>query len=336
MKIWYPTLKTGTGLEIYIRLIAKEIEKCGHKAVITWLPRVSEFWPHINRKIIPPEGIDIIHTYSWGGFAFSHHNIPHLTTIHLWVHDPVLSPYKSRLQKLYHSLLIKHYEVKTLQCADRVCTVSQYTKNTLMHDLKHINPQVIYNGIDTDFFIPADPASTTKKLRQSQFRLLFVGSLSRRKGVDLLKPIMDKLGDDYVLCCISQKDTKNITQHNIYHLYALDSDELLLQYQSCDALLFPTRTEGFGYVVAEAMACGKPVISTNCSAIPELITGDNGILCPLDDINAFVAAIRKLAEDDAYRKIIAENARQTVIDRFTIGQMINQYIDLYSSMSIRN
>ena len=53
------------------------------------------------------------------------------------------------------------------------------------------------------------------------------------------------------------------------------------RYGSMDILLMPSVREGFGLSIAEAMACGLPVVATNCSAIPELIDdGKGGFLCP--------------------------------------------------------
>lgn len=60
-------------------------------------------------------------------------------------------------------------------------------------------------------------------------------------------------------------------------------------YNFCDILLLPSCREGFGYAVAEAMACGKPVICTNSSSLPELVMeGKGGFLCEQDNIEDFV------------------------------------------------
>jgi glycosyltransferase involved in cell wall biosynthesis len=78
----------------------------------------------------------------------------------------------------------------------------------------------------------------------------------------------------------------------------LSEKELIDEYQKCDALLFPSRFEGFGYVALEAMSCGKPVVATDSSSIPEVVeNGVSGLLCPIDDIEAFVNACSQLEEN---------------------------------------
>ena len=153
--------------------------------------------------------------------------------------------------------------------------------------------KVIYPYVDKKRFKPKKV-----KIDDKRFKLLFTGNLIKRKGVDLLPKIMEKLGQDYVLYYTSGLRTKipksfNLT--NMIPLGKLSEDELVEWYNKCDALLFPTRLEGFGYSVAEAMACGKPVIATNCSSIPELVKdGKDGFLCEMDNVDDFVEKIKIL------------------------------------------
>ena len=61
---------------------------------------------------------------------------------------------------------------------------------------------------------------------------------------------------------------------------------LVAAYQSCDILLFPSRLEGFGIAPAEALACGRPVVTTDISALPEVVDhGQNGFLCPRNGLS---------------------------------------------------
>ena len=63
-------------------------------------------------------------------------------------------------------------------------------------------------------------------------------------------------------------------------------------YQQSDILFFPTLREGFGLVVAEAMACGLPVVTTDCSSLPELIDhGKGGYLCEPNNLEDMIGRI---------------------------------------------
>ena len=195
--------------------------------------------------------------------------------------------------------------------------------------------QMIYCGIDPSLFIPADVPKSELHISEKTTVLLFVGNHLRRKGSDLLEPIMKELGDDYILLTTSGLRTENkIKFNNIRSLGKLDLKGLVRAYNLCDMLLFPSRLEGFGLTVAEAMACGKPVVTTDCSSLPELvIDGKGGYLCPVDDVKAYAEAIRHLAEDENLRSRMGRFNRQRVLDHFTIEKMTQEYIKVYRKIT---
>jgi glycosyltransferase involved in cell wall biosynthesis len=76
--------------------------------------------------------------------------------------------------------------------------------------------------------------------------------------------------------------------------------QLLALYRSAAALAYPSRYEGFGLPLLEAMACGTPVIAARTSSIPEVV-GDASVLLDPDDEGAWIAAIERLLEDGPHR-----------------------------------
>lgn len=102
-------------------------------------------------------------------------------------------------------------------------------------------------------------------------------------------------------------------------------------YRDCDALLFPSRLEGFGLVALEAQACARPVIATNCSSLPEVVAdGETGFLCPIDDVEAFANAARTLRDDPARWRRMGLAGRQNVEQRFVEDHAIQRYLDVYA------
>jgi len=77
-------------------------------------------------------------------------------------------------------------------------------------------------------------------------------------------------------------------------------DELVRLYRGAAAFIDPSLYEGFGYGVLEAMACGAPVVASNVTSIPEIV-GDEGLLCPPEDSEAFASALRRVVDDDELR-----------------------------------
>jgi glycosyltransferase involved in cell wall biosynthesis len=79
----------------------------------------------------------------------------------------------------------------------------------------------------------------------------------------------------------------------------VSDEELVALYQRCAALVYPSRYEGFGFPLVEAMACGAPVIASNASAIPE-VAGDAAVLLDPDDEPGFATAIARVLSDPAF------------------------------------
>mgnify|MGYP003675671614 FL=1 len=335
MHIWFPVIEAKSGSDVYFRELANALRARGHEATLTCLPMYLEPLADLGRFIRVPPRVELVHTNSWNGFAFSRSGLPLVTTVHHWVHDPILDPYKSVLQRFYHASAIKWYEQRSIAAADRVCTVSAFTAAVLRKVFPGLEPTVIHNGVDTDRFCPGD--NGPEDTRGTVFNLLFVGSPDKRKGFDLLAPIMAKLGDDYRLTCITQRDHQMPPADNIRCLSGVNHERLISEFRQCDAFLFPTRYEGFGYVVAEAMACGKPVVSTNCSAIPEIVTHDvDGLLANPDDIDAYVDHIRTLRGDRGRVRTFGGNARRRIVEDFSLDVMIDQYVALYAGILERS
>jgi len=333
MKVWFPAIKASSGADVFVRRLSAALRERNVETETTWFNKYYEFAPFLLAQTNVPAGVDIIHVNSWNGFAFKRPGIPLVVTEHHCVFDPCYRPYKNLFQHLYHEIVIKKYAMASFRKSDAVTAVSSFTRNSLARFAKTEDARLIYNWVDIDKFKP-----NSKKIIQEQerpFRLLFVGNTSRRKGFDLLLPIMKRLGRGFELRFTTglRDVAKNNYHENMIPLGRLAEEDLVDEFQKCDALLFPTRFEGFGYAALEAMACGKPVIASDASSIPEVVhDGVTGILCPVDDIEAFVIACRKLAADrDMYRRM-GDTARKRAEKEFSEEKIVSQYIALYNHL----
>lgn len=332
--IWFPTVRTGTGTDVFTQRLVADLRKRGVRAEITWLPLRAEYAPWTAPIPQPPAWATVAHVNTWLHTRFIPRGLPVVATIHHAVHHPDARAYKGPLRAAYHRWWIAPNERRVLRHARRVVAVSQFVADSARHSLLDVPMQVIYNGVDTERFYP----SARQRQPGEPFKLLFVGGWKALKGVDLLAPILRKLGEDFVLHYTggpaAEKD-KAYMSPNMIDIGRLDGDAAVVAaMQSADALLFPSRSEGFGLVAAEAMACGLPVISARSASLVEVV-GDSqtGRLCPPDDVAAFVAAVRSLVTDGAQYARLAQAARARAVEHFSEATMSNAYLHLYQLLS---
>lgn len=334
--IWFPAIQVGSGADVFTERLAQGLCKEGFRAEVTWLPHRAEYLPWTVAVPTPPRWANITHINTWLHRRFLPTTLPIIATTHHCVHDTRLRNYKSAAQHLYHRIWIRRLEQAVLRRSAMVVAVSRYTAERMKAAFPFARISVIYNGLDINGVF----APRSDRPSRSPFRLLYVGTWSTRKGVDLLAPIMEVLGQGFVLHVVT--GTRRAVDagglpNNVHFLeQPATSSALAKVYADVDALLFPSRLEGFGLVVLEAQACGLPVIATRGSALTEVVEDEvTGLLCPQDDVDAFVTAVRQLANDSSLRQRMGVMARTRVERHFNLETMINHYVEVYRGVLAR-
>ncbi|MGY0194978.1 glycosyltransferase [Leptothrix sp. BB-4] len=191
---------------------------------------------------------------------------------------------------------------------------------------------VVPNGVDGTRFRPADGAGARLAARQrlaarlqpddpmlaSRPWIALVGRLCRQKGQDLLLRAAARLRQDHPQACWLLVGSSDDTATRdmllaLAHELSLPADRVLLTghlqdmptlYQAIDLLVAPSRWEGYGLMLVEAMACATPIVASRAGAIPEVVgDGPDGPadLVPTEDIEALAAAIDTLLRDPVRR-----------------------------------
>lgn len=331
MKICFELIEAGSGADIWTINLSRALRALGAETVINTYPYVYQFCPGLLGFKRKSTKTDVVHVNSYYGFVFER-EIPLVVTEHHVVHEETYRRYTNLPQKIFHRM-IYNFEKKSFAAANRITCVSDYTKNKV-REVFGRDAVRIYNGVDTAVFHPKVAASGILGIPSGKTVLLFVGNLSRRKGSDMLPKITRALGDKFCLICTSglRRDVERV-EENIYIVGKLSQEELVDHYNSCDMFVFPTRLEGFGLGVAEAMACGKPVVATDCSSMPELVVdGKGGFLCEMDNVEEFAEKIRILAADPVLRKDFGAFNRERTERLFSLDRMAKDYLDLYESL----
>ena len=186
---------------------------------------------------------------------------------------------------------------------------------------------------------------TADSARPSRLRplLLFVGRLVPYKGAHVLLEAVQGLDVDVVLA--GNGPLRSTLERAARDLGVMDritfagevrADDLQALYRTCDLLVLPsvTRQEAFGMVQIEAMACGKPVISTNLGTGVSWVNQheETGLVVPPGDAKALRAAIKSLVEDPAKLAAFGEAARRRAGSVFHVDRMIEATLNLYGDI----
>ncbi|UOG75799.1 glycosyltransferase family 4 protein [Hymenobacter tibetensis] len=184
-----------------------------------------------------------------------------------------------------------------LQLADHIFVASRFTAYTLQDFPGPLAPiEVIPYG-----YPPVGSSRDYSSLNSGRpLKLLFVGSLSQRKGIADLFAAVDIIGSRVELTVVGRKANDNcpaldveLAKHR--WISSLPHDQVLALMREHDVFVFPSLFEGFGLVITEAMSQGVPVITTDRTAGPDLIEhGRNGWLVDAGSTEALVASIEEL------------------------------------------
>jgi glycosyltransferase involved in cell wall biosynthesis len=202
--------------------------------------------------------------------------------------------------------------------ARRVIAISESTRRDVVEMLgvPADRVDVVYCGLD-DIFRPL-PTGDVARFRQQRALperfILFLGTLEPRKNVQTLirayarwrkaEPGIPRLviagGKGWYYSQIfAEVERLELTGDVIFPGYVM-REELPLWYGAAELFVYPSRFEGFGLPVLEAMACGTPVVTTNVASLPE-VAGDAALLVSPDDEAQLMEAMRRALTDHTLR-----------------------------------
>lgn len=288
-------------------------------------------------RLIKREGIDIVHTNSFKSAL--------LVTLPARLSGtPVLFHARSSRAYSDHGILDRY----VCASATRVVANSEFTAST--YEPWHEKTTVVYNGVDTTQFNPADTNTdnvlTNHDLSSDQPVIGMVGRLTpRKRQIDVVQAIKiiqqlfpdvhalfvggsyEGLGSDYerhVRATIRELGVRDAITFTGY----VDSVEDYLA--ACDVSVLPSLKEPFGRVVVESLLMETPVIGTADGGIPEIIThGETGYLVPPKKPRMIADAVTRLLKHPSRAKEFGRRGREEARERFDAATITEQEQAIY-------
>jgi glycosyltransferase involved in cell wall biosynthesis len=205
------------------------------------------------------------------------------------------------------------------------------TKNQLVDLEEKYHTKVVHcfhDFVPTHFFKDA--------VKQTKPHILFVGFPFYRKAVDVLVKAFEKIVQQYpefelhLIGHLLEDDAKKYlgTWHkNIKFIKPMSYEDLQPHFLNCYCFVLPSREEGMGRVLLEAMASGKSIIGCNVGGIPALVeNGVNGLLFEKEDTNGLAVCLNRLLENPHINQKMGEASELAINEKFSSEKYV-QYLD---------
>jgi len=307
----------------------------------------------IAPKLIPlllKENPDIIHAHGYQVFTTDAaltvskiKKIPLVLTLH---------GFPRGFDKLTHRAHFNLIGKETLKWAKKIISVSRM----VAHEFRVIGvPKekivIIPNGVDLEEYKQLPIGDLFRKrldIKENEKVVLTIGRLEKIKGfqylIKALPSIIKEVGSTKLVIAgpdfnygakLKKLAEETNVQDNVIFYGSINGKEKFEAFSAANIVAVPSLYEGFGMLLLEAMAAGKPLVATNTGAAPEIIqNGKNGILANLGDVEDLAGKIIKLLSDDQLMYLISQESRKTVeaFDWEKVSEHVHKlYIDCLSS-----
>lgn len=243
-----------------------------------------------------------------------------------------------RHPEFYHWIDTKIYAWKfrqTIREADHIIAISECTKRDILTygDVDERKISVIYQSCAPKF-------SVSQSVAPSDRYILSVGSIEARKNILLAVKALPYLPEEVKLVIVGRHTSytdevsayaeKAGLSHRIRIMHGVSDEALPKLYAEAEAFVYPSRYEGFGIPIIEAISCGLPVVACTGSCLEEA-GGPDALYVDPDDAEAMARAIKQVLRGDEGREARIERS-QNYIKRFAGNDVAGQVVELYRQL----
>jgi glycosyltransferase involved in cell wall biosynthesis len=251
---------------------------------------------------------------------------------------------------LLRSIQIRHdasalnWEYKKLifqACDLDIIVASQWTYDKARKSPFFTNAKLhlINFGLDLNQFKPVYDNAVCKKkfnIPAQNIVIAFRGASWIYKGLDYIKECLRNLSNSMPITLLVFNEKGLLREFSerfqVVELGWVDDDrEMIDAYNAADIFLMPSAAEAFGMMAMEAMACGKPVIVMDQTALPEVIRPEEtgGIVVPQGDVDAMRTQLEKLLIDSSLRNSIGKRSRAVTEKYYSIDRYVSKIVAVY-------
>lgn len=240
------------------------------------------------------------------------------------VHDVMASQDDVKIESLMEAVKKRYMNqyLKVYMKYENIITVSNVAKSQILatFNVNEEKVKVITPYIPDYFYHLENKEELRKKLGlpDDKILILSVSSAQPRKNLGMVKSVIERLGNKYLLVRVGVPVGNSINFNNV------DQTTINEIYNACDLLYFPTLMEGFGYPIVEAFKTGLPVVSSNIDIIREVSSGA-AILVDPGNLQESIEGIRKAMENkksliekgyNISKKYMASAIRQELVNYY--------------------
>lgn len=288
------------------------------------------------------EGIDLFHGLS-NELPLTIRKARHTRSV-VTIHDLIFLRYP----EYYHWIDRKIYTYKfrkACESADLVIAISECTKRDIISYF-HIPEEkikVVYQGCDVSFTRPATEEKkqeVREKYSLPEHYILNVGSIEERKNVLLAVKALLHLPEEMHLVILGRRTPYTDQINTFIHAHHLEDRVKILNgipfsdlpaiYQQAEVFVYPSRFEGFGIPIIEAIYSGVPVVAATGSCLEEA-GGPSSIYVHPDDVEGMADALKQASGNQAVRARMIEEGKKYV-RRFSEEEQAQQLMGIYSRL----
>jgi len=242
------------------------------------------------------------------------------------------------------------YALEGAHKASKIITISDQVDEEVskLYKVEDEKKALVMNGYDENLFFPNGKTRTEVLCDfgiegEAKNLVSFAGKFANFKGIDVLlkaaKIYEEKLNNKVMTVLAGNgelfDDMQNLKQSldlkNVHFLGHVTQDQLVDLYNIADVSTVPSRTEPFGLVAIEALACGTTVVGTNQGGLPDFINDDIGTLVPVEDHEALAEAIyNEIVRTDSNER--AKRAANYAIKNFSWKKSISVVEKIYEAI----